>query len=224
MQRKQFLKYLGAALGAAAVPPVLTGCGGGDAAVSVPVPLPGSESAPVLLPALSADEIAGLYYMREEEKLAHDVYLALYTQWGAQVFNNIAQSEAQHTEAVRGLILAHGLEDPAATTAPGVFVNADLQALYDQLVAMGQPLLIDALKVGCRVEETDIRDIEKRKAQVIGEPDIVQVYDHLLCGSRNHLRAFNSQLVKQGGVYEPIVLAPAEWDAIALSPNESCSG
>lgn len=224
MQRKQFLKYLGAALGAAAVPPVLTACGGGDTAVSVPEPLPGSESAPVLLPALSAEEIAGLYYMREEEKLAHDVYLALHTKWGAQVFNNIAQSETQHTEAVRNLILAHGLEDPAASTAPGVFVNADLQALYNQLVDMGQRSLVDALKVGCLVEETDIRDIEKRKALVIDEPDIVQVYDNLLCGSRNHLRAFNSQLVKQEGVYEPTVLTPAEWDAIALSPNESCKG
>lgn len=220
MQRKQFLKYLGAALGAAAVPPLLTACGGGDSAD----PLPDSESAPVLLPALSAEEIAGLYYMREEEKLAHDVYLALYTQWNAQVFNNIAQSEAQHTEAVRRLILAHGLEDPAATTAPGVFVNADLQALYNQLVAMGQPSLVDALKVGCLVEETDIRDIEVRKDQVIGEPDIVQVYGNLLCGSRNHLRAFNSQLVKQEAVYVPTVLTQDEWDAIALSPNESCSG
>lgn len=224
MQRKQFLKYLGAALGAAVVPPVLTACGGGDTAESVPDPLPGSESAPVLLPALSADEIAGLYYMREEEKLAHDVYLALYAKWGAQVFNNIAQSETQHTEAVRSLILAHGLDDPAATTAPGVFVDADLQALYDQLVTMGQASLVDALKVGCLVEETDIQDIEKRKALVIDEPDIVQVYDNLLCGSRNHLRAFNSQLVKQEGVYVPTVLTQDEWNAIALSPNESCKG
>ncbi len=102
MQRKEFLRYLGAA----AVPPVLTACGGGDTVVSVLEPLPGSKSAPVLLPALSAEEIAGLYYMREEEKLAHDVYLALYAKWGAQVFNNIAQSETQHTEAVRSLILA----------------------------------------------------------------------------------------------------------------------
>ncbi len=222
MQRKQFLKYLGAALGAAAVSPLLTACGGGDS--TIPDPLPDSESAPVLLPALSAEEIAGLYYMREEEKLAHDVYLALYTKWGAQVFNNIAQSEAQHTEAVRSLILAHGLEDPAATTAPGVFVDAGLQALFNQLVGMGQSSLVDAIKVGCLVEETDIRDIEERKAQVIGEPDIVQVYDHLLCGSRNHLRAFNSQLVKQGAVYVPTVLTQEEWDAIALSSNESCSG
>lgn len=95
MQRKLFLKCLGLTVGTVAVPAVLTACGGGgDAAI---------------LPALSAEEIAGLYYMREEEKLAHDVYLNLYDRWGAQVFANIAESETAHTEAVRQLILAHGL-------------------------------------------------------------------------------------------------------------------
>lgn len=228
MQRKQFLKYLGVALGAAAVPPVLTACGGGDTAVSVPEPLPGSESAPVLLPALSAEEIAGLYYMREEEKLAHDVYVALYERWedegSAQVFENVAESETEHTEAVRQLILAHGLEDPAATTLPGVFVNAELQALYNQLVAMGEPSLVEALKVGCLIEEKDIQDINDKKALVIDEPDIVQVYDHLLCGSRNHLRAFNSTLLAQGVTYVPQVISQAEWDAIANGAMETCGG
>jgi hypothetical protein len=35
---------------------------------------------------LSAEEAAALAYMREEEKLAHDVYMTLYAQWGLPVF------------------------------------------------------------------------------------------------------------------------------------------
>lgn len=42
---------------------------------------------------LNAAEIEGLLFMREEEKLAHDVYLALYAKWGLPIFQNIAQSE-----------------------------------------------------------------------------------------------------------------------------------
>jgi hypothetical protein len=42
---------------------------------------------------LSPEEAAGLAYMREEEKLAHDVYLALYEQWGSTIFRSIASSE-----------------------------------------------------------------------------------------------------------------------------------
>ena len=225
MQRKQFLRLAGMTLGGIALAPVLTACGGGDEAAidaSVPV-LDRSALEPLQGEELSAEEIAGLLFMREEEKLAHDVYVALYGLWGAQVFGNIVPSEAQHTEAVRQLILAHGLADPAATTPPGVFVNTELQRLHDQLVAMGQPSLIDALKVGCLVEEKDIVDIEEMKQQVLDEPDIVAVYDNLLCGSRNHLRAFNQALETAGGVYDqPQFLSLDEWTAIAASAPERC--
>ena len=230
MQRKQFLRLLAASLGAAAVAPLLTACGGGDEELSATSSETltssgaGTGSNTGTEEDLSVEEIAGLLYMREEEKLAHDVYVALFNVWGAQVFANIAESETEHTEAVRQLILSHGLPDPAATTAPGVFVNPDLQALYDKLVAMGQTSLNDALAVGCLIEEKDIQDINEKKALVEDEPDIVQVYDHLLCGSRNHLRAFNSNLLQQGVTYVPQVLTQAEWDAIAYSAEETCGG
>lgn len=230
MQRKQFLRLLAASLGAAAVAPLLTACGGGDEALSAASSETltssgaGTGSNTGTEEVLSAEEIAGLLYMREEEKLAHDVYVALFNVWGAQVFANIAESETEHTEAIRQLILSHGLPDPAATTAPGVFVNPGLQALYDQLVTMGQPSLNNALAVGCLIEEKDIQDINEKKALVEDEPDIVQVYEHLLCGSRNHLRAFNSNLLQQGVTYVPQVISQAEWDAIAYSAEETCGG
>lgn len=227
MQRKHFLRLLGAGVGAVALAPLLSACGGGDDDALDGTDSP-AGSTPVVTEDLSAEEIAGLLFMREEEKLAHDVYVALYERWedegSAQVFENVAESETEHTEAVRQLILAHGLEDPAATTLPGVFVNAELQALYNQLVAMGEPSLVEALKVGCLIEEKDIQDINDKKALVIDEPDIVQVYDHLLCGSRNHLRAFNSTLLAQGVTYVPQLISQAEWDAIANGAMETCGG
>jgi len=223
MQRKQFLRYLGASLGGVALAPVLTACGGGEDLANT-----GStgslSAATALVEALSAEEIAGLLFMREEEKLAHDVYVALFAKWGHNVFDQISLSESEHTEAVRLRIVAHGLEDPAASNPPGVFENDDLQALYNQLVAMGQPSLIEALKVGCLIEEKDIRDINEKKAEVIDEPDIVQVYDHLLCGSRNHLRAFNDTLIGLGVLYVPTVLSQEEWNAIANATAETCGG
>lgn len=209
MERKQFLKLLGAAVGGA----LLAACGGG-----------GDEQRDADAP-LSEDEIAGLFFMREEEKLAHDVYVALYERWNAvpaaRIFANIAESEAEHTEAVRQLIVSHGLVDPAAAQ-PGVFVDTMLQALYDDLVDRGQVSLVAALEVGCLIEEKDIQDINEKKALVFDEPDIVRVYEHLLCGSRNHLRAFNSVLLQQGVTYTPEVLTQPEWDEIAYSPDEIC--
>lgn len=228
MQRKQFLRRLGGLVGLVTIGPGLGACGGGDAEVAPAAALDAAgttalPSAPQASPAaaLSAAEIAGLRYMREEEKLAHDVYVAMYALWGGQVFANIAESETSHTEAILALLTRYGVDDPAAGKPAGVFEDADLQALHDSLVAAGSASLIDGLRVGALIEETDIRDIEQRKAQT-DEADILRVYDSLLCGSRNHLRAFDGALRDQGVVYDAQVITQQEWDAIALSARETC--
>jgi hypothetical protein len=226
MQRKQFLQRLGALAGAAALGPLVSACGGGGGSESSASSTPANASTPTppsVSATLSADEIAGLKFMREEEKLAHDVYIAMHALWGARVFDNIADSETTHTEAILALLDKHGVDDPAAGKPAGVFEDAVLQSLYDTLVAAGRASLVEALKVGALIEETDIQDIEQRKA-VTDEADIVRVYDSLLCGSRNHLRAFDQALRDQGVVYVAQVISQAEWDAIAAAPRESCGG
>ena len=140
--------------------------------------------------------------MREEEKLARDVYLALYDIWGLQIFNNIASSEQTHTDAVKTLIDRYGITDNFASEY-GLFINPDLQALYDQLVAKGSQSLGDAIKVGAAIEEIDILDLEE-SLEKTDKTDIITVYNNLLKGSENHLRAFVSTLERQTGeIYEP---------------------
>jgi hypothetical protein len=227
MQRKHFLRYLGAALGTAVLTPVLTACGGGDDLAAASAELGTSTAAAATTTAtatsLSPEEIAALKFMREEEKLAHDVYAALYSLWGANVFYQISLSETTHTEAILTLLTKYGIDDPAATTAPGEFADPELQTLYNTLMAMGQASLIEALKVGALIEETDIQDINEKLA-ITDEADIVNVYTSLLCGSGNHLRAFNEKLLEQGVTYVPQVISQTEWDAIASAPAETCGG
>ena len=151
--------------------------------------------------ALSASEVDGLVFMREEEKLAHDVYVTLYAQWGLPVFNNIANSEATHTAAIKVLLDRYGIADPAAGKGVGEFTNSDLQKLYEQLVAQGSQSLTEALKVGISIEEIDIRDLQTRLTET-SSPDIQLVYNNLLRASENHLRAFTTNLQRQtGGSY-----------------------
>jgi len=224
MQRKQFLRAVGAMIGAGAIGSVLSACGGGDSADGLePVASTTGTTGTSGATPLSAEEIAGLKFMREEEKLAHDVYAALYGVWGAQVFDNISQSETTHTETILALLEKYGVADPAAGKAPGEFEDPELQALYDTLIAAGRVSLIEGLKVGALIEETDIRDITEKK-QVTDEADILRVYDSLMCGSRNHLRAFNGALLDQGVTYVPTVITQAEWDAVANSAMETCGG
>ena len=147
---------------------------------------------------LSADEIAGLQFMREEEKLARDVYLTLYQKWGVTTFNNIASSEATHMASIKTLLDRYGIADPAAGQPIGVFTNPELQALYNQLIAQGSQSLAAALQVGVTIEQVDIRDLQTRLASTT-HSDIKSVYNNLLRGSTNHLRAFTNQLQTQTG-------------------------
>jgi hypothetical protein len=173
-----------------------------------------------LLPAasgeLSEEEAAALLYMREEEKLARDVYTALYEQWGASVFQTIASSEQAHMDSILTLLERYSLTDPASTQA-GVFTNPDLQALYTQLVATGSQSLADALKVGGAIEEIDILDLDERLA-VTDNADIQQVFNSLLKGSYNHLRAFSTNLLNQvGETYVPQYMTAEQYQEILAS-------
>jgi hypothetical protein len=224
MQRKQFLRYMGAALGWVVVAPLLTACGGDDdsTTATTDTPVTPDTTLPPATSTLSAEEIAGLKFMREEEKLAHDVYIALYALYGNDdIFYRISLSETTHTEAILALLVKYGIPDPAAGKPAGVFEDPALQALYDTLIAMGSASQIAALKVGALIEETDIRDINARKA-VTDEADILTVYNSLLCGSQDHLRAFNSQLLARGVIYVPQVITQAQWDLIVSTPVGTC--
>jgi hypothetical protein len=151
--------------------------------------------------------------MREEEKLAHDIYLTLYSAWGLPIFQNISQSEQSHTEAVKVLLDRYGIADPA-TDEMGVFTNPDLQALYGELIARGSQSLAEALKVGAAIEEIDILDLQTRLAQA-DNADIQQVFNNLMNGSYNHLRAFVLSLDTQTGeTYQPQYLSAEAYQAI----------
>ena len=148
---------------------------------------------------VSIDE--GILLMREEEKLARDVYLALYEKWGIKTFANIARSEQQHMDAVALLLASKGIEDPVANTEVGEFTNPKIAALYDELVTLGYTSAIDALTVGAIIEDLDISDLQELLAE-IDDADTVRVYSALLRGSENHMRSFVGLLNRFGKPYE----------------------
>jgi len=169
---------------------------------------------------LSALEEAGIAFMREEEKLARDVYLELSSQWNQNVFENITVSEQTHMDAVLALINRYGILDPVGSNPEGVFVDPILQGLHDMLVARGSLSLIDALIVGAEIEELDIIDLDLRLQDVVDNADIELVYENLKKGSRNHLRAFIRSLDNQNFPYQPQHLTQAAFDEIINSPTE----
>lgn len=171
-------------------------------------------------PVLSDQEKETLRFMREEEKLARDVYTFFHTKYGLNIFGNITSSEQTHMDAVLALMAKYGIEDSAASQA-GVFNNSVLQKLYYDLIAQGETSLSEALKVGATIEDLDIKDLNKGLAAT-ANADIASLYEKLNCGSRNHMRAFTSQLASLQISYSPQFISKELYNEIISGSHESC--
>jgi hypothetical protein len=169
---------------------------------------------------LSQEEIDDLLFLVEEEKLARDVYLYSYNLYSTLIFKNISNSEQTHLNSVLQLINKYNIPSLSLKSA-GEFNNQDLQNLYFLLVEKCDESLLSALEVGNLIEDLDIFDIsenEKRTDNI----DILKVYASLKCGSQNHLRNFNNQLINNGGFYSPKYILENTFNSIINSENEKC--
>lgn len=172
----------------------------------------GGKKAQQQVQSLNATDAVYLTFMREEEKLARDVYFVMSDKWNVQIFSNISVSEQRHMDAVLNLLNKYGLPDPILDE--GEFVNEELQSLYDQLVVAGSVSLLDALKVGALIEEVDIEDLRDAIAETTNS-DLVRVYTNLLNASYSHLRAFSGQIVViTGESYQAQHLSQSVVDSI----------
>jgi hypothetical protein len=61
------------------------------------------------------------------------------------------------------------------------------------------------------IEEVDIKDLVDSIAETEAS-DVLRVWQQLLSGSQNHLKAFTSQHAAQGVDYEPTVLDPTTYE------------
>lgn len=155
---------------------------------------------------LSEEEINGLQFMREEEKLARDVYLTLYEKWALFPFKNISKSEQAHMDAILTLLNKYDLDDPAEGNEIGIFTNEELQKLYHELIEQGSKSAVDALKVGALIEEVDIMDLQRIIDEDVDNEDIEFVLSNLKRASGFHLKAFVGHLSRYNIEYSPELL------------------
>lgn len=171
---------------------------------------------------LDESEIQGLLLMREEEKLARDVYTVLYEKWNLNVFLNIAKSEATHMEAVGALLKRYDIDDPVKKDTPGIFSNSELAALFEELTNQGSTSLKNAIAAGTLIEDLDISDL-LNLISTTDNDDIKVVYQNLLKGSRNHLRSFVYQAEKNGSDYTPQYISQELYSRIIGSGKETAA-
>lgn len=186
---------------------------------------------------LDQGEALHLKFMREEEKLARDVYLTLgeiYPE--VQTFIAIDDSEQRHFDTMGSKLDQYGLDDPNTDTSVGAFTGEEFGDYFTEkfiaLVARGQTNLLQALYVGAFIEELDMHDIVHCPDVIVktnngvdegecglnytDERPLQNSYKNLLDGSENHLRAYVKAVEAQIGVgnYVAQVLSQEEVDFI----------
>jgi len=170
---------------------------------------------------LSNQEIENLQFLKEEEKLARDVYLFSYDLYTQNIFKNIANSEQSHMNSVSVLIEKYNIQD-LSLDERGKFSNSELQKLYDDLTSLATKSIEDALIVGATIEDLDINDLNNFVSNS-DHQDMVEMYELLNCGSRNHMRSFTNSLTNLGLDYDPQFISLDEYISIINSDKEKCN-
>jgi len=161
---------------------------------------------------LTEKEEQTILHMLEEEKLARDVYAALYEKWGANPFNNIGRSEQKHFDAVmEELVIPFGIAYPDTVNQPGVFSDPELQKLYDELVEAGSLSITEAYRVGMTIEDVDIYDLDQALKNTENS-ELKNVFSNLLSASESHISTFYYQLQKYGLAYTPQYLTQERFE------------
>jgi hypothetical protein len=163
-----------------------------------------------------------LIFMVEEEKLAMDVYNTLAKSYNSPVFINIPNSEQKHIKAISSLLAKYNIVNPIDGMGVGEFKNIELSNLYRDLINKGQTNLTNALLVGALIEEKDMIDL-KLSIQKTTKEDLLGVYAQLMCGSRNHLRAFvRNYTMETGNNYQAQLMTAEDVLEIINSVHEQC--
>jgi hypothetical protein len=170
---------------------IMAGLGLGITAIATAAPT-STPTVAVTATAVDAAAAKQLAFMREEERLAHDVYTEIYKLYpDATAFSRIANAEQRHHDAMGVLLTRYGLADPSASKSVGTYAEPALTELYAKLMTQAKISVTEAYKVGVAIEETDIADL---KTSLAGNAptDVKAVYTNLQAGSDNHLATFTA--------------------------------
>lgn len=189
---------------------------------------------------LDFNEATHLQFMREEEKLARDVYTMLGMMYpNSAVFGRIDDSEQVHTDKVRQTLEGYGVQDPNTNDNLGIFTGEDygeyFTAKYDALISQAASSELNALYVGALIEELDMLDIQRCPEVILeqdngiesetecglgytDQSDLQNLYESLIRGSKNHLRGYVRAIeaVIGEGAYAPQLLSQTELDEILV--------
>ena len=164
---------------------------------------------------LTPNEIQWLIYIREEEKMARDLYIGMYNSWGLSIFKSISEEEQEHINAMLELFKMYSIVDPLAGDVPRNYTNQHIANLHTSLLTQGMQSNKDGLKACALQEEISMQDLDLAMKST-QQQAINKVYSELQRDSINHLRSFIHSLEIFGERYMAVKIPQQTVDAIIL--------
>lgn len=141
---------------------------------------------------LTGQQEAALQFWAEEEKMAHDLYVAFADLFPELTqFDRVARSEEKHENQVLALLEGCGVAAAGEGLPAGQFSNPEVSAMYGSLLASGSVSAQDALAAGRAVEEQDLADLADLVELFDGEGKAAGVAESQIVASGRHLEAFS---------------------------------
>lgn len=161
---------------------------------------------------LTTDEIEFIYAVREDEKLAHNLYIYFVTQYPtARQLANIGNAEINHITTIERVFTYYEIDFPTLGQ-PGVFTDENRQAIYTRLTAQGSTLH-EAYQVMAALEEENIV-IYSKVASELTNPNLQLIINNLAQSSENHFKVLVNQITAWGSIYTPTLLEASQYEEI----------
>ena len=160
-----------------------------------------SDSTDSSVTQLTEEQKDRLFFIYQEEKVARDVYIYFGNLYpNESTFASIQLSEQRHMDAAEELCINHGIDISMVDESEidyGVFHVDYLQDLYETAIGLGESELVEALKVGKLVEETDIGTLTESIDEMDMPDDVIRTYEILREGSYNHLESYEAAIARE---------------------------
>ena len=143
---------------------------------------------------LSGQELQGLVFLAEKQKLHRDFYLTTFDITKNKLFEQLYLSDQQSMDLISAMLEKYGEEKLILNLSTGDFILADIQHEYDVSIQSNEKGLDQTLATAIQLEKNMSNDIQMYLDQVVGNDDIVLLYNDMLTELYSQLEILEAKI------------------------------
>lgn len=143
---------------------------------------------------LSGQELEGLVFLAEKQKLHRDFYLTTFVNTENKLIEKLYISDRQSLDLISAMLEKYGEEKSILNLDVGTFRLYEIQMEYDVSIQSNEKGIDQILTTAIQLEKSMMNDIRMYMDQVDGNDDIVLMYNNLLTELYNQLELLEANI------------------------------